>query len=100
MNKNDLVRDMTTYLGNHLRYTMEGTTVDALYKEVDYVENYLHIQELRFPGSLCAYVEIAPDVREVKVPPLILQTFVENTVKYQVVVGERTEIYIVVCRCR
>ncbi len=99
MNKNDLVRDMTTYLGNHLRYTMEGTTVDALYKEVDYVENYLHIQELRFPGSLCAYVEIAPDVREVKVPPLILQTFVENTVKYQVVAGERTEIYIVVCRC-
>ncbi len=99
MNKNDLVRDMTTYLGNHLRYTMEGTTVDSLYKEVDYVENYLHIQELRFPGSLCAYVEIAPDVREVKVPPLILQTFVENTVKYQVVAGERTEIYIVVCRC-
>ena len=44
-------------------------------------------------------MEIAPDVREVKVPPLILQTFVENTVKYQVVAGERTEIYIVVCRC-
>ena len=97
MNKNDLVRDMTTYLGNHLRYTMEGTTVDALYKEVAYVENYLHIQELRFPGSLSAYMEIAPDVRHFKVPPLVIQTFVENTVKYQVVAGERTEIYIVAC---
>lgn len=98
MNKNDLVRDMTTYLGNHLRYTMEGTTVDALYKEIDYVNNYLRIQELRFPGSLKAYIEIAPDVRDVKVPPLIIQTFVENTVKYQVVAGERTELYIIACR--
>ncbi len=99
MNKNDLVREMTTYLGNHLRYTMEGTTVDALYKELDYVENYLHIQELRFPESLSAYIEIAPDVRQVRVPPLIIQTFVENTVKYQVVAGEHTQIYIVACRC-
>lgn len=99
MGKNDLVREMTTYLGNHLRYTMEGTTVDALYKEINYVENYLRIQELRFPGSLTAFIEIAPDVRDVPVPPLIVQTFVENTVKYQVVAGEHTEIYIVAYRC-
>ena len=99
MNKNDLVREMTTYLGNHLRYTMEGTTVDALYKEVDYVKNYLRIQELRFPDSITAHMEIARDVCQVKVPPLILQTFVENTVKYQVVAGEHTELYIIACRC-
>ena len=99
MNKPDLVQEMTTYLGNHLRYTMEGTTVDSLQKELDYVRNYVHIQELRFADSLKAWVEVEPLVENVMVPPLVLQTFVENTVKYQVVAGERTEIYIVATWC-
>ena len=99
MNKNDLVRDMATYLGNHLRYTMEGNTVDALEKEVDYVRNYLRIQRLRFADGLKAYIEIEAGVEKVLVPPLVIQTFVENTVKYQVVAGEHTEIYIVVSWC-
>lgn len=99
MNKNELVRDMTTYLGNHLRYTLEGNTVDYLKKEVDYVKNYSFIQELRFPDSLSIYMEIEPSVEQVQVPPLIIQTFVENTVKYQVVAGEHTELYIVAAWC-
>ena len=99
MNKNELVRDMTTYLGNHLRYTLEGNTVDYLKKEVDYVKNYSFIQELRFPDSLFIYMEIEPSVEQVMVPPLIIQTFVENTVKYQVVAGEHTELYIVAAWC-
>ncbi len=99
MNRNDLVQNMTRYLGNHLRYTLEGNTVDSLEKEVNYVRNYIHIQELRFPDALTVYMEVEPNVMSVKVPPLIIQTFVENTVKYQVVGGEHTELYIVISRC-
>ncbi len=32
MGKNDLLQQMTTYLGNHLRYTMEGSALDTLEK--------------------------------------------------------------------
>ena len=99
MNKNDLIREMTTYLGNQLRYNMEGTTVHTLLKEVDYVRNYMHIQELRFGDSIEAFIEIDPSVENVLVPPLIIQIFVENTVKYQMVAGGHTEIYIVASRC-
>lgn len=99
MNKNRLVRDMTTYLGNHLRYTLEGNTVDRLSREIDYVRNYVHIQEIRFADSLQTFIEVEKGVENVRVPPLIIQTFVENTVKYQVVVGEQTEIFIVVSWC-
>ncbi len=28
MGKNSLVQEMTAYLGNHLRYTMEGNSLD------------------------------------------------------------------------
>lgn len=99
MNRNDLVQKMTQYLGNHLRYTLEGNTVDVLRKEIDYIRNYVHIQELRFPDSLTVYIEVEPSVMGVCVPPLTIQTFVENTVKYQVVGGEHTQLYIVVSWC-
>lgn len=100
MNKNDLICDMAAYLGNHLRYTMEGTTLDHLHREVEYVNNYLHIQELRYGDRLRANIEIEDSVKEVMVPPLILQTFVENTVKYQAAADRFTEIYIIAQWCK
>ena len=81
MGKNDLLQQMTTYLGNHLRYTMEGSALDTLEKEMDCVENYLRIQQLRFPDSIVCEMEVAQDVRSVLAPPLLIQTFAENTVK-------------------
>lgn len=100
MNKNNLVQEMTTYLGNHLRYTMEGNSLDCLYKEIDYVRNYLSIQKLRFSDSIICNFDIEEAALEVMVPPLIIQTFIENTVKYQVVTGEITEIYIKIKICQ
>lgn len=97
MKKNDLICEMTGYLGNHLRYTMEGNTLDRLSKEIAYVKNYIHIQELRFGKSLKVFMEIEPGTEDVMVPPLVIQTFLENTVKYQVVAGTLTEVYVIVC---
>lgn len=94
MKKNDLVQEMTTYLGNHLRYTLEGNSVDFLKKEIAYVENYIRIQELRFDHSIQVHYEVEESVLEAMVPPLIIQTFVENTVKYQMVAGEMLDLYI------
>ncbi|MDO5425412.1 MAG: histidine kinase [Eubacteriales bacterium] len=94
MGRNDLLQQMTTYLGNHLRYTMEGSALDTLERELACVENYLQIQQLRFPDSIVCEMEIGEDVRTVLAPPLLIQTFVENTVKYQVTAGEITHIWI------
>lgn len=98
MGRNDLLQQMTTYLGNHLRYTMEGSALDTLEKEMDCVENYLRIQQLRFPDSIVCEMEVTQDVRSVLAPPLLIQTFAENTVKYQVTAGEITHIWIKVHR--
>lgn len=99
MDRNNLVQEMTTYLGNHLRYTMEGNSLDCLYKEIDYVKNYLRIQELRFSDSIVCHFDIEESALQVMVPPLIIQTFVENTIKYQVVPDEITEIFISLNSC-
>lgn len=98
MNKLDMIREMTTYLGNHLRYTLNGNSLEPLSKELDYVENYLHIQELNFPGCFTCYTEIDPELKDAMVPPLSIQTFVENTIKHQVIAGEHLDLYIAVTR--
>lgn len=98
MNKNSLVSDMSRYLGNHLRYTMEESSVDLLKKEMACVQNYLEIQKLRFGDCIRAHISMEEDFSGVMIPPLIIQTFIENTVKYQVVAGEITEIFISVRR--
>ena len=94
--RNDLIQKMTEYLGNHLRYTLEGNVTGPLAREMEYVRNYVHIQELRFGDCLRMNMETEPGTELAEVPPLVLQTFVENTVKYEVVPGAETEIYIVV----
>lgn len=94
MNRNDLVQQMTTCLGVHLRYTLEGNSLGPLRRELDYVQNYLRIQQLRFGDSLACSVETDPEALNVPVPPLVVQTFVENTVKYQVVPGELVRLFI------
>ncbi len=94
--KNELICRMTEYLGNHLRYTLEGNETEPLARELEYVRNYAHIQELRFGSSLHLNLEAEEGTESAAVPPLVIQTFVENTVKYEVVPGEETLIYIVI----
>ena len=98
MNKLDMIREMTTYLGNHLRYTLNGNSLEPLSRELDYVENYLQIQELNFPGCFSCYTEVDPELMKAPVPPLCIQTFVENTIKHQVLAGEHLDLYIAVTR--
>lgn len=54
MGKNDLLQQMTTYLGNHLRYTMEGSALDTLEKEMDCVETICGYSSFAFLTVLCA----------------------------------------------
>ncbi len=53
-----------------------------LEQELAIVENYLDIEKIRFGTKLHGAVEIPPELKEVKVPPLAIQSLVENAVKY------------------
>ena len=52
--------------------------------EFRHVENYLNIQKERTQNKIDFYVEWEHSVSDVLIPPLILQTFVENSIKYAV----------------
>lgn len=55
-----------------------------LVEEVSLAETFLAIEKVRFGERLQSRFDIADDVREVSVPPLILQPLVENAVHHGV----------------
>lgn len=71
-------------LGKSLRYVLEntGTASTTLEKEMDYIENYIKIQKLRF-GSRIDYqltVDDAIRLKDYQILPLLLQPIVENAI--------------------
>ncbi|WP_219837179.1 sensor histidine kinase [Paenibacillus sp. R14(2021)] len=89
VNKTDLMMEMTLCLIQHFRFMFRSNLTFVLLKdELEHARNYLRIQELRFPGSISCEIQVPDFLLEVPVPPLILQTFIENTVKHAVTLEE------------
>lgn len=56
----------------------------ALSEELRIVDSYLGLEQLRFAERLCWRAEIDPAAADIVLPPLLLQTLVENAVKHGV----------------
>ena len=53
-----------------------------LEEELGAVEDYLQVEEARFPDRLTWTLRSSPELRDVKVPPFVVQPLVENAVKH------------------
>lgn len=83
--KYDLIREMTSCLVHYFRYMFRSNlTFISLSDELEFVQNYLRIQDIRYPDILQCEICVPKSLLDVKIPPLILYTFVENTIIHQV----------------
>lgn len=64
--------------------TNEPTADVPLEHEFDLQRHYLNIEEVRFPERLKAEFDLPDDLVDARVPGMILQPLVENSVKYAV----------------
>lgn len=71
----------------------------TLREEIDYVQNYVVIQKLRFNEAIHIHFDVDPDCMELLVPKLILQPIVENSIIYGIV-DEWSEVTIRIRACR
>jgi LytS/YehU family sensor histidine kinase len=77
-------QDMVTRLSNVLRHSLrqsEEHTV-PLVTEVEAVTDYLALEKVRFEDRLRVEVSVDQQAEQVQVPPMLLQTLVENAVKH------------------
>jgi LytS/YehU family sensor histidine kinase len=77
-----LVEQMAALLRFSLDASQSGLV--PLSRELKIVTDYLEIERARFGDRLRYHFDIAPNVGDAKVPPLAVQTLVENSVKYGV----------------
>lgn len=77
-------RESVTRLANMLRYSLQSGQLEtvALEDEIRTVEDYLALEMIRHEDRLRVAWSIAEDARGQAVPPMLLQTLVENAVKY------------------
>ncbi len=75
---------MIIRLGDLLRSILQGGEVNivTLEKELQYIKNYLEIEEYRFTDRLAVTYSMEEKLNKVRVPSFILQPIVENAIKH------------------
>jgi two-component system LytT family sensor kinase len=75
----DTLLRLTALLRGVLRSEGEFTTLG---RELDVVESYLDIERARFEHRLRVTIDVPAPLRNIRLPPLLLQPLVENAVKH------------------
>jgi hypothetical protein len=71
-------------LANILRYSLQSSQLAtvSLAEELRVAHDYLALEQVRYEDRLRVRIDVAPETLPLAVPPLLLQTLVENAVKY------------------
>jgi two-component system, LytTR family, sensor kinase len=77
-------RTAITELSNILRSSMQAEKLETVTfeKELNIVKDYLALEHIRFEDRLQVEYEIDEDTLDQPVPPMMLQTLVENAIKH------------------
>jgi two-component system LytT family sensor kinase len=76
--------NMIAGLSGLLRHSLEniGKQEVSLREELEFLELYLDIQQMRFSDRLKIQMDVAPETLDAAVPNLILQPIVENAIRH------------------
>jgi two-component sensor histidine kinase len=90
--KAEQAEDMIQAMSNFYRHSLadEPTSDVALADEFALQRHYLLIEAVRFPERLRAEFELPEELAEARIPGMMLQPLVENSVKYAVASVNRT----------
>ncbi len=90
-----MVREMSKYF----RYIVyNDTALVQVKEELEHVKTYIHIQSIQSSYPIRCDLEMDAALKEIRIPTLCIQTFVENSVKYASQTGSVLSIHIKVQR--
>jgi sensor histidine kinase YesM len=84
---------LADYFRKALRHVNDMATIE---EEMWYVKNYMQIQSIHYPDAFCCNYDICTDLLGEKIPALLIQSFVENSVKYGTALGKQINIGVVI----
>ncbi len=94
-NKSREVQRLILALSNHFRYMFKDNfTMVHLRDELSYVKNYISIQQLYTEKTYSCEIDVDEQLMDLMIPPISIQTFVENAIKHAVRPDKPLEILI------
>lgn len=92
-----LIQKMILCLSRYFRYIVKvHSDFVELGQELDHIKNYFEIQAARYPEQFDYYVEAQEGMEELMIPPLLIQNFTENSIKYSISMESKISIYVLV----
>ena len=77
------IEELTILTSNYLRHLfMANQDFSELKDEVQHIKDYLEIQRIRYGNSINFSLDYNSNLQNTLVPSLLLQTFIENTIKH------------------
>lgn len=90
------IQTFTRQLVQYFRYSLKRTDeLVTVKQELDFVKNYAGVQLVRYPESFYVIYDVEQELLEEKIPPLIIENFVENSAKYSAK-QKMTEVLIII----
>ncbi len=82
--ENEKTRHLIAELSDLFRYQLQASKEDlvTLKEELDFIRKYLDLEKERYGERLEIHINVDPDLYSEKIPPMILQPLVENSVKH------------------
>ncbi|MFP3155859.1 histidine kinase [Lachnospiraceae bacterium ZAX-1] len=92
------IQELAVTMGDYFRYLLNNTDrYVRVEDEINCVENYLKLQKIRYRDKINYSCEVADNLRNAEILPVLIQTFVENSVKHNITIGHTLDVRIKVC---
>ena len=84
----------TLLLGKNIRYDLSEKTEVTLEEEINHIKNYVALSEIRYGNQLMLHLDVQEKLFKCKIPAMLIQTFVENSVKHEMSPEEVLHIWV------
>lgn len=97
--ESEKTRNMIAQLSDLFRYQLRASKKElvSLGEELEFVQKYLNLEKERFQDRLYIDIKVSQDLMQEKIPPMLLQPLVENSIKHglsSLIEGGTISIYI------
>ncbi len=92
LGQNDKIEEASILLSKYMRYSLSTSTMISLERELEHVRTYENLQRMRYGDHLRIEFIVEEKLLHDFVPTMLIQTFVDNSVKHQM--DQESELYI------
>ncbi|HWT74650.1 MAG TPA: histidine kinase [Mobilitalea sp.] len=93
--KSKQIQDYIEALSKNIRYMFKsGFHTVPVKEEIQHVQNYFEMQEMKYPNCIFYYIEMPKELEEWEIPQMIIHTIIENEYKYAISIDSTLSILI------